>query len=165
MFKFQIFRAKPQNTLSVHFRWITGRDFQLNVTDGSASNKTLITNITADYIGKTVRSASSPVLEISFSSKSNAREPTYLVFIIMENEGMRVFNFAKSVKRHIFAEKVARLHVSYNVISQIYQQNSPVIKKVILRFRWELNPRPSRDNLCPSHLGSRKQPLCKYEIA
>ena len=164
MFKFQIFRAKPQNTLSVHFRWITGRDFQLNVTDGSASNKTLITNITADYIGKTVRSASSPVLEISFSSKSNAREPTHLVFIIMENEGMRVFNFAKSVKRHIYA--VARLHVTYNnVISHIYQQNSPVIKKGILRFRWELNPRPSRDNLCPSHLGSRKQPLCKYEIA
>ena len=105
MFKFQIFRAKPQNTLSVHFRWITGRDFQLNVTDGSASNKTLITNITADYIGKTIRSASSSVLEISFSSKSNAREATYLVFIIMENEGMRAFYFAKSVKRHIFAKK------------------------------------------------------------
>ena len=165
LFKFQIFRAKPQNTLSVHFRWITGRDFQLNVTDGSASNKTLITNITADYIGKTVRSASSPVLEISFSSKSNAREPTYLVFIIMENEGMRVFNLAESVKRHIFAENVARLHVTYNVISHIYQQNSPVIKKAILRFRWELNPRPSRDNRCPGHLGSKKQPLCKYEIA
>ena len=111
MFKFQIFRAKPQNTLSVHFGWIAGRDFQLNVTDGRASNKTLITNITADYIGKTVRSASSPVLEISFSSKSNAREPTYLVFIIMENEGI---NFVKSVKRHIFAEKVARLHITYN---------------------------------------------------
>ena len=105
MFKFQIFRAKPQNTLSVHFWWIAGRDFQLNVTDGSTSNKTLIANITADYIGKTIRSAFSSVLEISFSSKSNAREATYLVFIIMENEGMRAFYFAKSVKRHTFAKK------------------------------------------------------------
>ena len=84
----------------------------------------------------------------------------------MENEGMRVFIFAKkSVKRHIFAEKVARPHVTYNVTSHIYQQNSPVIKKVILRFRWELNPRPSTHNRCPSHLGSGKQPLCKYEMA
>ena len=144
MLKFQIFRAKPQNTLSVHFRWITGRDFQLNVTDGSTSNKTLITNITADYIGKTIRSPSSSVLEISFSSKSNAREPTYLVFIIMENEGMRAFYFVKSVKRHIFAKKGALLHVTFNG-SLLYTNRIRLSFKKTKKkwlFRWELNPPP-----------------------
>ena len=90
-------------------------------------------------------SASSSVLEISFSSKSDAREPTYLEFIIMENEGMRVFLFCKKCETTVpvFSEKVARLHVTYNVISHIYQH---LKKKDILRFGWELNLRPFRDN-------------------
>ena len=58
----------------------------------------------------------------------------------MENEGMRVFIFAKSVKRHIFAEKVARPHVTYNVISHIYQQNSPGIKKSRFAFQLGIEP-------------------------
>ena len=85
---FQVFQAPPGRTLSAHFRLIAGSDFELNVTDGSKSNKTLLSRITAYYNGKTIKTGSSSVLEISFFSKGSARVTTNVEFVIMGNEGM-----------------------------------------------------------------------------
>ena len=71
----------------MHFRSIAGREFELNVTDGSAHNNTLLAKITDEYNGETIKSASSPVLELSFYSKGNSRVPTNLEMIIVEDQG------------------------------------------------------------------------------
>jgi len=71
----------------VHFRSIAGSEFELNVTDGSAQNNTLLVKITDKYNGKTVKTASSSVLELSFYSKGNSRAPANLEMIIIEDQG------------------------------------------------------------------------------
>ena len=83
----QVFRAPPGRTLSVHFRSIAGREFELNVTDRSAHNHTLLINITDEYNGKVVKTASSSVLELSFYSKGTSRDPANLEMIIVEDQG------------------------------------------------------------------------------
>lgn len=71
----------------MHFQSIAGREFELNVTDGSAHNDTLLINITDEYNGKVVKTASSSVLEFSFYSKGNSRDPANLRMIIVEDQG------------------------------------------------------------------------------
>ena len=71
----------------MHFRSIAGSEFELNVTDGNAHNDTLLMNITDEYNGKVVKTASSPVLEVSFYSKGNSTDPAYLEMIIVEDQG------------------------------------------------------------------------------
>ena len=72
----------------MHFRSIAGSDFELNVTDGSALNNTLLIEITDEYNGKTVTTSSSSVLELSFFSKGNSKVPTNLEMMIMEDQGI-----------------------------------------------------------------------------
>ena len=72
----------------MHFRSIAGSDFELNVTDGSALNNTLLIKITDEYNGKTVTTSSSSVLELSFYSKGNSKVPSNLEMIIMEDQGI-----------------------------------------------------------------------------
>ena len=69
----------------MHFRLIAGKEFELNVTDGSAHS--LLINITDEYNGKTVKTASSSVLELSFYSKGNSRVPANLEMFIVEDQG------------------------------------------------------------------------------
>ena len=84
----QKFRAPPGGTLSVHFLLITGSNFELNVTDGATSNKTLLRRITADYNGKTLKTTNTSVLEIHFDSKGNAKVPANLKIIILNDQGI-----------------------------------------------------------------------------
>ena len=79
----QIFRAPPGKKLSVHFRLISGSEFELNITDGRTSNKTMLSRITNKYNGKTIKSGSYSVLELHFYSKGNAR----LEMIILQDQG------------------------------------------------------------------------------
>ena len=71
----------------MHFRSIAGSKFELNVTDGIAHSNTLLVRITDDYSGKTVKAASSSVLELTFYSKGNSKVPANLEMIIMEDQG------------------------------------------------------------------------------
>ena len=71
----------------MHFRSIAGSDFELNVTDGSAHKNTLLINITDEYNGKTVKTAFSSVLELSFYSKGNPKVPANLEMIIVQDQG------------------------------------------------------------------------------
>lgn len=71
----------------MHFRSITGSDFELNVTDGSAHNKTLLIQITDEYNGKRMKTGSSSILELSFYSKGNSRVPANLEMIVLEDQG------------------------------------------------------------------------------
>ena len=71
----------------MHFRVISGSEFELNVTDGSTQNKTLLSLITDSYNGKTTKTGSSSVLELSFYSKGNSRAPANLEMIIVEDQG------------------------------------------------------------------------------
>jgi len=70
----------------VHFRSIAGSEFELNVTDGSAYNNTLLF-ITDEYNGKTLKTASRSVLELSFYSKGNSKVPANLEMIILQDQG------------------------------------------------------------------------------
>lgn len=72
----------------MHFRLIKGSEFELNITDGSTPNKTMLSRITDEYNGKTIKTASISVLEVSVSFKDNSRVPTTLEFIILRNQGM-----------------------------------------------------------------------------
>ena len=83
----KVFRAGPGKTLSAHFRSIAGREFELNVTDERTHNNTILVKITDEYNGKTVKTASSSVLGISFYSKGNSKTPANLEMIIMEDQG------------------------------------------------------------------------------
>lgn len=85
---FQVFRAPSGRTLSVHFRSIAGSDFEVNVTDKSTPAMTLLSKINASHIGKVVKTVSTSILEMSVFSKSSARIPLSLDFIIMSDEGM-----------------------------------------------------------------------------
>ena len=71
----------------MHFRSIAGSEFELNVTDGKADNNTILIKITDEYNGKTVKTASSSVLGISFYSKGNSKAPANLEMIIVEDQG------------------------------------------------------------------------------
>ena len=71
----------------MHFRSIAGSEFELNVTAGSAHNNTILIRITDEYNGKTVKTASSSVLDISFYSKGNSKVPANLEMIIVEDQG------------------------------------------------------------------------------
>ena len=71
----------------MHFRVISGSEFELNVTDGSTQNKTLLSTITDYYSGKTTKTGSSSVLELSFYTKGNSRVPANLEMIIVEDQG------------------------------------------------------------------------------
>lgn len=71
----------------MHFRSIAGSEFELNVTNGSAYNKTLLIKITDEYNGKTVKTAPSSVLELSFYTKGNSRVPANLEMVIVEDQG------------------------------------------------------------------------------
>lgn len=73
--------------LSVHFQLISGSGFEFNVTDGSTSNKTLLSRITSDYNGMTIKTSSSSVLELAFYSARNAKTPAILKMIIMKDRG------------------------------------------------------------------------------
>lgn len=84
---FQIFRAPPGKTLSVHFLTIAGSGFELNVTDEGAGNKTLLGSISAVYNGKTVKTRSSSVLEMGFNSEANARDPANVRMVIIIDQG------------------------------------------------------------------------------
>ena len=55
--------------------------------DGSTSNKDLLSRITSDYNGKTIRTGSSSVLELHYSSKGSVGIPAYLEIIIMDDYG------------------------------------------------------------------------------
>lgn len=87
-FALQIFRAPPGGTFSAHFRLIRGSEFELNITDGSTANKTVLSRITDEYNGKTIKTVSSSVLEVSVLSKANSRILTTLEFIILRDQGM-----------------------------------------------------------------------------
>lgn len=71
----------------MHLRSIVGSEFELNITDGSAHNNNVLIKITDKYNGKTVKTASSCVLEISFYSKGNSKVPANLEMIIVEDQG------------------------------------------------------------------------------
>ena len=71
----------------MYFRSIAGREFELSVTNRSAHSNTLLIKITDEYNGKTVKTASSSVLELSFYSKGNSRVPANLEMIIAEDQG------------------------------------------------------------------------------
>ena len=71
----------------MHFRSIAGSEFDLNVTDGSTYNNTLLIRITDEYNGKTVKTTSSSVLEVSFYSKGNSRVPANVEMVIVEEQG------------------------------------------------------------------------------
>ena len=71
----------------MHFRLIAGSEFELNVTDGSEHNNTVLISITDEYNGSTVKTASSTVLDISFYSKGNSKVPANLEIIIVEDQG------------------------------------------------------------------------------
>ncbi len=71
----------------MHFRLITGSDFELNVTDGRTENKTLLSTITDEYNGKTIKIGPSSVLELSFYSNGNSKVPANLEMIIVEDQG------------------------------------------------------------------------------
>lgn len=49
---------------------------------------TLLSKINASHIGKVVKTVSTSILEMSVFSKSSARIPLSLDFIIMSDEGM-----------------------------------------------------------------------------
>ncbi|XP_078342687.1 protein bark beetle-like [Oculina patagonica] len=83
----QVFRAQFGRTLTVHFRLINGSDFELSVTDGRTENKTLLSTITDEYNGKTIKIGPSSVLELSFYSKGNSKVPANLEMIIVEDQG------------------------------------------------------------------------------
>ena len=87
-FVFQICRATPGRTISAHFRVIKGSEFEVNVTDGSTPDKTLLSKITSDHNRKMSQTASSSVLEISFFSKGSARVPVRLEIVIMSDGGI-----------------------------------------------------------------------------
>ena len=70
----------------MHFRSIAGTEFELNVTDGSAYNNTLLF-ITDEYNGKTVKTVSSSVLELSFYSKGYSKVPAKLEMFILQDQG------------------------------------------------------------------------------
>lgn len=84
---FQIFRAPPGKTLSVHFWTIAGSGFELKVTDEGTGNKTLLGSISSVYNGKTVKTGSSSVLGIDFNSKANARDPANVKMVIIIDQG------------------------------------------------------------------------------
>jgi len=67
---------------------ITGSEFEVNITDGSTPNRTLLSRITADYNGKLLQTASRSVLEVSIMSKDGARVPTNIELAIMRDQGM-----------------------------------------------------------------------------
>jgi len=83
----QVFKARPGRTLSLHFRSIAGREFELNVTGGTESNSTVLIKITAEYNGQTIKTASSSVLAISFYSKGSSKVPANVEMIIVEDQG------------------------------------------------------------------------------
>ena len=55
--------------------------------DGSTSNKDLLSRITSDYNGKTIRTGSSSILELHYSSKGSVGIPAYLEIIVMDDYG------------------------------------------------------------------------------
>ncbi|XP_022805001.1 protein bark beetle-like [Stylophora pistillata] len=83
----KVFRASPRRKISVHLRKINGSGFELNITDGRAGIKTQLHRITSDYNGKTIKTGSSFILEISFYSKGNSKAPANLEMIIREDQG------------------------------------------------------------------------------
>ena len=89
-FVFQIFRAAGGRKISAHFRVIEGSEFEVNVTDGSTPDKTLLSKITSAHNHKMLGTASSSVLEISFFSKDSARVPVRLEIVIMSDGGIVV---------------------------------------------------------------------------
>lgn len=89
-FVFQIFRAAGGRKISAHFRVIEGREFEVNVTDGSTPDKTLLSKITSACNHKMLKTVSRSVLEISFSSKGSTRVPVRLEIVIMSDGGIVV---------------------------------------------------------------------------
>ena len=69
---------------------IEGSEFEVNVTDGSTPDKTLLSKITSAHNHKMLGTVSSSVLEISFFSKDSARVPVRLEIVIMSDEGIVV---------------------------------------------------------------------------
>lgn len=80
------------------FRVIAGSAFELNVIDGSTSSKDLLSRIAgADYDGKTIKTGSSSVLELHYSSQGALIGiPAYLEIIVMDDYG-RVLSVSVNV--------------------------------------------------------------------
>ena len=83
----QTFRATAGKTLYIHFRVIAGSAFEINVIDGSTLSKDLLSRITSDYNGKTIKTGSSSVLELHYSSRGSAKNPAFSEIIIMDDYG------------------------------------------------------------------------------
>ena len=91
----QTFRATAGKTLYIHFRVIAGSAFEVNVIDGSTLSKDLLSRITSDYNGKTIKTGHSSVLELHYSARGSAKNPAFSEIIIMDDYG-RFFNLLTS---------------------------------------------------------------------
>ena len=85
----KIFRASPGRKISVYLRIIHGSGFELNFTDASTAIKTRLHRITRDYNGKTFKTGSTSILELSFYSKGSSN----LEMVVMEDQGSSVSSY------------------------------------------------------------------------
>ena len=71
----------------MYLRIINGSGFELNFTDASTDIKTRLHSITSDYNGKTFKTGSTSILELSFYSKGSSN----LEMVVMEDQGSYIF--------------------------------------------------------------------------
>ena len=114
--KLQILKASPGKRLTVHFTQIKGYGFELDIVDGNAKNKTLISRITRTHRGKTITISSSSVTEFIFFSEYGLWLGGDLKMIVVEDPG-NVFFFLN-------IDKIARLVVWLNIGEIKYYQLS-----------------------------------------
>ena len=85
----KILRASPGRKISVYLRVIHGSGFELNFTDASTAIKTQLHRITSDYSGKTFKTGSTSILELSFYSKGSSN----LEMVVMEDQGSSISSY------------------------------------------------------------------------
>ena len=71
----------------MYLRIINGSGFELNFTDASTDIKTRLHSITRDYNGRTFKTGSTSILELSFYSKGSSN----LEMVVMEDQGSYIF--------------------------------------------------------------------------
>ena len=71
----------------MYLRIINGSGFELNLTDASTDIKTRLHSITRDYNGRTFKTGSTSILELSFYSKGSSN----LEMVVMEDQGSYIF--------------------------------------------------------------------------
>ena len=73
----------------MYLRVIHGSGFELNFTDASTAIKTQMYRITSDYSGKTFKTGSTSILELSFYSKGSSN----LEMVVMEDQGSSISSY------------------------------------------------------------------------